>query len=679
MIEFKYRPDIDGLRAVAVLLVLLFHVGLGFPGGFVGVDIFFVISGFLITGLILKEQRAEKFLLSHFWIRRIRRILPASIVVVIATLLAGGLLLTPHDYKDLAESTIYQQLMLSNVYFWQDVGYFKGPAELKPLLHTWSLAVEEQFYLGYPFLLVFLRRWTRAKTLWMLIALALFSFVLSEWGTQNSPSAAFYLLPTRAWELLLGGLICFAPPPTRMSQWQAHAMGGLGVAGIVVSSCFYDATTRFPGSAALLPCVGAALLIYVNSKELNWTGKLLAWKPMVFIGLLSYSLYLWHWPILAYCKYSMPGTDLSVTVGVLVLVASFALAYLSWRFVERPFRQPKEIARVRRSLSVIAGAALLTMFFSIVVYSSSGLPSRFSQQVLACIDDETWNGFSLLVGEEEFFEGGLSRVGDTESAGEPSFFVWGDSHAMMCAEVIDDAGKSAGQPVVVGSTAGTPPVPGLWRGRDPNSRKLRERVNQEILEAVMRPNITDVVLVARWSAYVEGYSDSDLSHEKSDKEWDEFLVVDEASTAVSPEESVAALERGLIKLTKQLQDAGKTVWILKQPPEMHQPIATYLLRSLRFGVPLRIDEVDRDDHFARQGRVNAMIDRLAHQGVNIIDLTDQFFDAEGHAVPILDGRALYRDDDHLSRTGAQRMLGELFSDLIHGRIQPRVPVAVNDQ
>ena len=218
MIDLKYRPDVDGLRAVAVLLVLLFHADLGFTGGFVGVDVFFVISGFLITGLILKKQRENRFELSQYWIRRIRRILPASMLMTGVTLIVGRFILMPPDYQNLGASALAQQLMVSNLYFWQNTGYFDAPANLQPLMHTWSLAVEEQFYLIFPFLLYSMGRFSSRVQLSALIPLFSMSFIASEWCVQNEPSAAYFLLPSRAWEMILGGLICYLPVPTTRFQ-----------------------------------------------------------------------------------------------------------------------------------------------------------------------------------------------------------------------------------------------------------------------------------------------------------------------------------------------------------------------------------------------------------------------------------------------------------------------------
>jgi peptidoglycan/LPS O-acetylase OafA/YrhL len=286
MIESKYRPDIDGLRAVAVLLVVLFHARWGFTGGFVGVDVFFVISGFLITGMMLKEQQSGTFRLADFWIRRVRRIIPASLVMVVAVLVAGAFLLLPHDYETLGESAISQQFMLANVYFWRNTGYFDAPAEQRRLLHTWSLAVEEQFYLGYPILFALVQRIPKKLTVLLLLAISAVSFAVSEWGVWHHPSATFFLLPTRAWELLMGGLLCFAPPPTRFKDWQLGLASLVGLGGIVVAGWFFSSSTPFPGRNALLPCAAAALLIYANSSRLTWIGRALAARPVVLVGLI---------------------------------------------------------------------------------------------------------------------------------------------------------------------------------------------------------------------------------------------------------------------------------------------------------------------------------------------------------------------------------------------------------
>ena len=298
-----YRADIDGLRAVAIVLVVLFHATSRCPGGFIGVDVFFVISGFLITALLLDEQRRDRFRLGEFWIRRVRRLLPAAVVMVSATLIAGFWFMLPEHYEDLAKSAIAQQLLVSNVHFMRKSGYFDGSAELMPLLHTWSLAVEEQFYVGYPPLLLLLGRLPRRMMVAALVVLAAVSFAVSDWGVRTHPEATFYLLPTRAWEILIGGLICFAPMPRHRSAWVANLLAGLGMSGILLSAWLFNAVTPFPGRAALLPCLATAMVIYANSLTTTLVGRFLQMRPVVFVGLVSYSLYLWHWPILSFLRY----------------------------------------------------------------------------------------------------------------------------------------------------------------------------------------------------------------------------------------------------------------------------------------------------------------------------------------------------------------------------------------
>jgi peptidoglycan/LPS O-acetylase OafA/YrhL len=259
--RLNYRPDIDGLRAIAVVMVMLFHAGLGFEGGYVGVDVFFVISGFLITRLIQKELSSDKFSLQRFWERRIRRIVPAAYACVAVTLVFGLLILMPSDLEDLGNSLIMQQLMLSNVYFWRTGDYFGGPAELKPLLHTWSLTVEEQFYLVYPIILVLLYRFGKTCFFTAISILAVGSLCLSIWWVSSHNEFTFFMLPTRAWEMLLGGMIANLPSFSRLSKRNLDLLGLAGLLAILFASIHFTSATEFPGAAALVPCVGTCLAV----------------------------------------------------------------------------------------------------------------------------------------------------------------------------------------------------------------------------------------------------------------------------------------------------------------------------------------------------------------------------------------------------------------------------------
>ena len=340
--DFRYRPEIDGLRAIAVMAVVLFHAGLGVSGGFIGVDVFFVISGFLITSLIIKDLEAGKFTLANFWERRARRIIPAAVVLVFVVLAAGWFLLLPSDYAALGKSAAWHAAFAANIYFWRNTNYFASAAEEQPLLHTWSLAVEEQFYLIVPLLLLALFRFPYFRSRGLLLALFLigfaFSLALSIVVVPRMPAVAFYLLPTRAWELLAGSIIAILPAASLSRIWR-EILCGIALITIVVPCFIYTKETPFPGLAALPPCLGTALFIWasgpastsIQNSTFN-IQNLLAARPVVFIGLISYSLYLWHWPLFAFSTY-WALDPLSLPYRLCLVAASFVLAILSWRFV----------------------------------------------------------------------------------------------------------------------------------------------------------------------------------------------------------------------------------------------------------------------------------------------------------------------------------------------------------
>ncbi|MFQ3217660.1 acyltransferase family protein, partial [Paraperlucidibaca sp.] len=336
----KYRREIDGLRAVAVLPVILFHAGFDtFSGGFVGVDIFFVISGYLISTIIISELQNEKFSIVNFYERRARRILPALFFVMLSCIPFAYFWLTPSDLKDFAQSLISVSVFSSNILFWRESGYFDAAAELKPLLHTWSLAVEEQYYVIFPlFLMAF---WGGGKRLIVtLLTIAfLVSIALAEWASLVKPSAAFFLLPTRVWELLIGVFSAFYLSKMnryRFSKCFSEFFGWLGLILIAYSILIYSESTPFPGIYALVPTIGAALVILFAEKE-TFVARFLGNKLFVGIGLISYSAYLWHQPLFAFAR-QRSLLELDELVLLALVALSLLLAYFSWRFIEYPFR-----------------------------------------------------------------------------------------------------------------------------------------------------------------------------------------------------------------------------------------------------------------------------------------------------------------------------------------------------
>ena len=301
--EIRYRPDIDGLRAVAIVVVVLFHYGFAhLAGGYVGVDIFFVISGYLITSLILLDMRDRVFSAFKFYERQIRRIFPAMFFMLAVACVVAVSLLMPSDLRPFGHSLVATSFFLSNFEFLREFGYFGAAADLKPLLHTWSLGVEEQFYIIFPPLLALMLRFARKQAVPFIALIACASFACSVWLSRHFPDVNFFLLPSRMWELMIGALLATSAAPTLKNRVVAEILGGGGLAAILASVVLYSSTTPFPSEAALLPCLGAAAIIYSGTQP-TMTRALLAAPPVVFLGLISYSLYLWHWPVRVFAQY----------------------------------------------------------------------------------------------------------------------------------------------------------------------------------------------------------------------------------------------------------------------------------------------------------------------------------------------------------------------------------------
>ena len=442
-----YRADIDGLRAVAVLAVVLYHAFPALlPGGYVGVDVFFVISGYLITGIILGNLDRGTFSFKEFYARRVKRIFPALIVVLVVVLVLGGVFLLPMGFADLGSSAAAGAGSVANVWFWQQAGYFDGSAESKPLLHLWSLGVEEQFYLLWPLLLVI--GWRRRFAWWMTACLIALSFSASVYLVHVAPSSAFYLPIPRFWELLAGGSVAkfvhlktaneiefertgqLAAPVhiSNPSVRNIAALGGLLM--IVVPMFFFDTRTPFPGVAAVPSVLGASIVIAVGPKSApnRWV---LSSRFMVWIGLLSYPLYLWHWPLLCFARL-LGGVASNPLFTIAMVVLSVVLAWSTLVLVERPIRRTSTSRRLIPALSASMSVLFLT---GLVVWGAKGFPGRLGEdaRLYATYSYDyrsdarigtCW--LSEFQGIEEFSP---SCVSPSATPGAPMLLVWGDSHA----------------------------------------------------------------------------------------------------------------------------------------------------------------------------------------------------------------------------------------------------------
>ena len=340
-----YRPDIDGLRAISILFVFAYHLGVfRVFGGFIGVDVFFVISGFLISSILFREMEESRFSLLAFYGRRVRRIFPALAGMILFTAGAAGIYLLPSQREGFTRSLLAAVFSVSNIYFLQQSHYFH-PNWSKPLLHTWSLGVEEQFYVLFPLFLIAVRRCLPGRFREAILSVTAFSFLSSVYGVYAYPAETFYLPATRLWEFLLGTMICLDLFPAIHSSIGRNALSALGLLLVVVSAFVYSGRTHFPGLPALVPCLGTVLIIVAGETGTSVVGRLLSMKPLVFIGLISYSLYLYHWPIIVFQQISMiqfrHASDR--TINTTILLFSLLIATLSWRLVESPFRKRRSV------------------------------------------------------------------------------------------------------------------------------------------------------------------------------------------------------------------------------------------------------------------------------------------------------------------------------------------------
>ncbi|MGI4837234.1 MAG: acyltransferase family protein [Janthinobacterium lividum] len=648
MHTFGNRRDIDGMRALAVIPVVLFHFGFSaFSGGFVGVDVFFVISGFLITGILFREINAQRFSFLDFWGRRARRILPALSVVLLVTLALGWLLLTPKDYSELGRATRYQALFISNLLYMRQDGYFEPASDLKPLLHTWSLAVEEQYYIFFPLLMMVLMRYLRHWR-WVLFAVLLVSFGLNVGHIDRKPEVAFFSLPARAWELLCGAMLAVLPAPkSAVRPWIYQVAGLAGLAAVLVAVFTFDASTKFPGWAALLPVLGATALIWSGAQGSTWVGQLLSTRVMVWIGLLSYSLYLWHWPVYVYANaVSVDGIQPLEAAAWIAL--ALGLAWVSLRFVELPFREKRVLAG-RNALLVGALLAIVVLAaMGAVVRSQEGFPQRLSAKEMEYAQSRDWNAgqedcMVLSFNDTHLDKACLAGKGQQ---GPATLLFWGDSHAAALWPAIQATAKSQGRQIWLYSMSACPPI---------LSSAPRERCtsfNERTMKRVVELGIKQVVLASNWGYYM-------YSFEGADKR----MMLNPHDTKQQAEQRLAA---GVTARVAALRQAGVEVWLFKQVPLQRKGAVERLTSLARIGRSPEGLGRPLDEHLARDRFINTLFDSLsaADPGVRIIDPTslmcpDRICNIEA------DGHLLYKDVDHLSDFGGARM-SPLFAPLAHG-------------
>lgn len=499
----QYRPDIDGLRAIAVLAVVIHHLSASIlPGGFVGVDVFFVISGYLITSQIYKEAANGTFSIKQFYKRRINRIVPALLTVVVVTLICGILILSPADLVRLSASSVYSIVGLSNVYFWREYGnYFAGNASEAPLLHTWSLGVEEQFYVIWPLLLLGLIKLNRRYTAVVILLLTVCAIVVSEIAVGIVASASYYLLPTRFFELMIGGLlsvIVIHRCPASKNQSRICLFVGLALIG---GSLFWlNKSSSFPGINALWPCLGATLVIWAGSAQ-SVASRILTNRPMVFIGLISYSLYLWHWPFIAFLNYL--HISIGPLIGAVVFLGSILLAWLSWKFIEVPMRRTGASASfLRISIQRFAIPVVALLSISTVTAHMKGFSARFDPSVadfelaVAAKPDALRSGCHVPTAMYDTPPNERCRLGAVKPHGDG--ILIGDSFANHFTGMVDVMAKAEGISLMDYTLDGCPPILGYNTGKaSAYVEKCRKR-NDAAYAKVAASRFSRVVLGASW-------------------------------------------------------------------------------------------------------------------------------------------------------------------------------------
>lgn len=622
--RIPYRADIDGLRAVAVLSVVLCHAGLGLPGGYIGVDIFFVISGYLITSLIIKDLRQGTFSLTAFWERRIRRILPALLVVTVCTVVAGWFLLMPTDYESLGESVAALAFLIANVKFWRAVGYFSPSSEQVALLHTWSLAVEEQFYLFVPAFLFLLSRRKALNLALPLLALAgITSLGLSIYGTEHFVDATFYLLPTRAWELFAGALLAFLPANSfAPSSAVRELVAGLGLSLLLAPCILYNSDTPFPGLAALPPVLGTAALIWsgTNLEGTPAVNRCLGWRPLVFVGLISYSLYLWHWPILALYRAQSLNPP-TLVVRILAVGASLLIATASWRWIEVPFRSGRIIPSRHQlfGVSLLVFAVLTTAGLALSL--SGGAPGRLPALAHLFLTTRRRDLRLSRNVEERDIPHNLVRLGSSRPPDR--VLVWGDSHAKSILPAIDLLGREKNVAVRAATHASTAPVLGYYAAR--TRFGLNEDsipFNAAVIEYVRskRGQAYSVLLAARWDSYARD----------------------------------AAFSGALLRTVDELRAAGAEVYFMKDVPRYNCNVPQLLAVSCMRGQNLDRIALSQRDYEADSYNYSSLLPALRGRGVVVLDPIPvlQLKSNSASLLPFDSGGSFYSDAEHLSIHGA---------------------------
>jgi peptidoglycan/LPS O-acetylase OafA/YrhL len=647
VVHGKYFPHIDGIRTIAVLSVVFYHIfGSWCSGGYVGVDIFFVISGYLIIGGLLMSLEKGEYSIAKFYNNRIRRIIPAYLVVIVFVLIVGICIYGKEYVRRLGAVTSFSTVFSANIYFYFRTGYFDSAAITNPLLHLWSLGVEEQFYILTPLYIALIYRIRKEWMLQILLITGLVSlgFALAC-NFLHHDTFNFYMLPPRAWELMAGGVLAYLhrayPVKGENGNW-----GMIGALLCIIPCFAYNDRTLFPGVTAIPPILGSLLMIRYGSAGL--CGTVLASRPFVFIGKISYSLYLWHWPLIVYWNYITD--DSKSPLGLFsVFLFSLLMSWLSWRFVEMPVRLSKTWNFRRAVLLVLIGGGLIGVF-SVLLWKTNKvnwlLPSGKETVI-----EPFWEGQPPAPNIypdpcfpkcESPTPNSLVTLGHDDAA--PAYVLWGDSHARSLAPGFDGFSRQTGINGLYINRKHILSYKGSERASNPNNARDLDLV---LAWLKSHPEIKNIVLVNRWAMRMDRYV-----IERPAVKLDYVLQGQDISS--SPEKF---LEIGLMNLCQQLKQAGFNVVIISSVPEQGLDVPSSYLKSKRFGYAVPCG-VDYEVFSQRQKRVMAILQNLQKQELAEIVWIDDFFFPDKTQCQIMDreSNVFYMDSNHLTPTAAKKLL-----------------------
>jgi len=642
--KMNYRPEIDGLRAVAVLPVILFHAGFSvFSGGYVGVDVFFVISGFLITSILIAQLQQGSFSIARFYERRARRILPALFVVMLACMPFAYMWMVPSQLEDFSASIVATVLSLSNFYFLSQVDYFTPDADFQPLLHTWSLAIEEQYYFLFPLMLLAMRKLNFKKTAFFILFLVVLSFIFSEWAGRQNATRSFFFTFSRFWEIGVGSICAFLT--VGKAQRSSNALSALGLTMILFAIFWYDKGTPFPSIYALVPVVGTAFII-LFAAEGTWVARLLSSRGFVGIGLISYSAYLWHQPLFAFARLRTITEPSAILMGVLA-VASLLLAWATWYWVEQAFRRRTNPLLVTQRSVFVMSCAVGAVFVAVGVsgHVSKGFDWRFDVNQIQIL----MRGQPVGFGCEDLED---CMLGDAKGTFSGVAFV-GDSHMGRYAYLLNEemAARSLSARLLAKGWCAPllywrPSATGRCGGVD------AENFEQSFLEVLSDDEVDTVVLAAQWANYTTGY------RYNSDAISYDFAL--DASTNTLVAENVRNFQLALEATIARLREAGKIVVIVGPVPEYSFDVANVAFRMSMLGsLDYSRFFLSREDYDRRNIDVFRVFGLSGMESV-YVDVWSVICDMHKCSPFTEDGFPLYSDHNHLVREGMESIVAEIM-------------------